>query len=253
MVECELMSGDEAKNDLVETLEHQQRFDSRLTAIDAIDQFDATFGVETNIPLENWEIEESTDYTLKHNSRYSPTPVRTIRRVLAEIPIPPENTAFVDFGSGKGRVLLAASELPFKRVIGVDYSSTLCATARDNIARYSSRRRQTLSIDVLCQDATLVPIPHDAGCFYFYEPFSAAVTEVVLHNIEESLRRQPREAAICLVGNALKSTVDARPFWTTLTTVTSPDHPYYDATIYVPQAVHHRRSALTPSPRRSDH
>lgn len=228
------MSTDEAKQDLLKAIEHQEMFDARLAALDAVDRFDATFGVETSSTLENWEVEEATDRSLQHNSRYSPTPVRTIRQVLATVPLNYENAAFIDFGSGKGRALLAAAEFPFKRIVGVDYSSQLCAIARVNIDRYRSATQRYRSIEVHCQDATDFTVPPDAGCFYFYEPFSAAVAETVLDNIESSLRGHPREAAVCLVGNSLNAVVETRSSWTRFgDPLSSPDDSYYDATIYV--------------------
>jgi len=36
-----------------------------------------------------------------------------------------EDFTFIDFGSAKGRALLLASEFPFKKIIGVDFSPKL--------------------------------------------------------------------------------------------------------------------------------
>jgi predicted RNA methylase len=41
--------------------------------------------------------------------------------------------SFVDFGSGKGRVLLVASHYPFREVVGVEFSPELQKIAEGNI------------------------------------------------------------------------------------------------------------------------
>ena len=42
--------------------------------------------------------------------------------------------SFVDYGSGKGRVLMLAAAYPFRRILGVEFSESLDRVARDNIA-----------------------------------------------------------------------------------------------------------------------
>ena len=41
---------------------------------------------------------------------------------------------FIDYGSGKGLIVLLASEYPFKRITGVELSPMLHATALQNLA-----------------------------------------------------------------------------------------------------------------------
>ena len=48
---------------------------------------------------------------------------------------------FLDLGAGKGRMLLAASRYPFRRVIGVELSDRLAAIARSNVAAFRLRAR----------------------------------------------------------------------------------------------------------------
>ena len=95
------MTSGDPRQKALDALEFQERFDSRLSAIDELERFDATFGVETSVPMEGWEMEEASDSTLANNSRYSPTPVRTIRQVIAASPYPHDRMSFVDFGCGK--------------------------------------------------------------------------------------------------------------------------------------------------------
>ena len=57
-----------------------------------------------------------------------------IRRPGADV----RDYTLVDFGSVEGRVLLIASEVPFRRVIGVEFSPDLHSVAAANIAKYGA-------------------------------------------------------------------------------------------------------------------
>ncbi|MFD5558625.1 class I SAM-dependent methyltransferase [Streptomyces sp. NPDC127068] len=222
-----------ARSSALDLLAMQQRFDIELAEIDDTEGFDALFGVETSRPVEPWEIREADDSTLVNNSRYSPTPVQTIRQVISAANVRYESMSFVDFGSGKGRVLLVAADYPFRRIIGVEFSAELCETARKNIGQYSEVSGSPQTFEVVCQDAREFDIPDDAGFFYFYEPFSTAVAERVIDNIEASLARAPRTAVLCFVASALVSVLAGRESWSQLgCTLASPDSEYFEARLY---------------------
>jgi hypothetical protein len=50
-----------------------------------------------------------------------------------------QDFTFIDLGSGKGRVLLMASDYPFKRIIGVEFMPELQRVAQENIRKYAER------------------------------------------------------------------------------------------------------------------
>jgi hypothetical protein len=54
---------------------------------------------------------------------YDPCPWSTLRRSLRLVSLRAEGFTFVDIGSGKGKVLLSTVVLPFKRIVGVEFSS----------------------------------------------------------------------------------------------------------------------------------
>ena len=227
------MPDNSARQSALNALELQQQFDATLAKVDEVEGFDALLGVETSRPVEPWEIREADDHTLANNSRYSPTPVRTIRQAIAAAAIDHREVSFVDLGCGKGRVLLVAAEYPFKQIIGVEFSSDLCETARRNITRCPKDSTAHGAIEVRCEDARDFEVPDDAGFFYFYEPFTVAVAEVVLDNIEDSLARCPRTAVLCFVGSALLPVLDGRDSWSQLgQTLDSPDDAYFETRLY---------------------
>jgi SAM-dependent methyltransferase len=103
--------------------------------------------------------------------------------------------AFLDYGSGKGRVLLHAARLPFGRVIGVDLDEEASAVARANAALAASKRRCE-RIEVLTADATVWQVPDDVMFIYMYNPFWGEVFDSMLDRVTDSLLRRPRPLKI---------------------------------------------------------
>jgi SAM-dependent methyltransferase len=155
----------------------------------AIHSFDARHGTDTSTfaDLDGLAIASENK---RHGERYQPSPVHSLRQVLRRLGIRHADFSFVDFGSGKGRTLLIAGELPFKRVIGVEFSAELHGRAEQNIARY--RRRTASEVTAVHADATRFDLPPGDLVLYFFNPFAHAVLQQVLANINAALRAQPR-------------------------------------------------------------
>jgi hypothetical protein len=114
---------------------------------------------------------------------YEATPTRVIRRALKSAVPNPEHCVFVDYGSGKGRVLLLASDYPFKRVVGVELSGLLHITAQHNIRVYHGGKHRCPDVSSVCCDAAQFELPDDDLVLYFYTPFQGSVFAKVLENI----------------------------------------------------------------------
>ena len=102
---------------------------------------------------------------------------------------------FVDFGSGKGRVVYQAARYPFSRVIGVEISEKLNAVARRNV---ESKRDKLLCprIELVTADAAEFEIPDDLTVAYFFHPFGGETFKQVIDNIVESVVRRPRRVRV---------------------------------------------------------
>src|ERR1700681_2802559 len=72
--------------------------------------YDRRYGVETE------ELVELSDLDLQGEDRvwYQPSEWRSVRRTLRRLDVDREDV-LLDFGSGKGRVLLIAAGFPFRR------------------------------------------------------------------------------------------------------------------------------------------
>lgn len=163
--------------------------------------FDVLHNVETSNPelLEKLTIVGSNR---EHGVLYEPTDMGIAREVLKALPVDAhERFTFVDYGSGKGRMLLLASRYPFRGVIGIEFSSELHQIAQKNLQRFFGWGL-TRCRNVVCHhaEATTFPIPAGPLITYFFNPFHAPVVEEVWQKLERSYDESPREIYIVAVS-----------------------------------------------------
>lgn len=120
-----------------------------------------------------------------------------VRRALRRLRVG-RGDVFVDFGSGLGRALLVAAELPFDRVVGVELSERMNELARRNLDR-ARRRSRAGSVELVTADALEYEIPDDLTVAYMYCPFYGDVFARVIERLLASVDRRPR--ALRLVYN----------------------------------------------------
>jgi len=152
--------------------------------------FDFRYGTDTVgfVQLKTLKIDSQH---VNEGSDYQPTRMRLVRRLLSALnPLP--GNAFVDFGCGKGRVLLLAAEYGFRRVTGVEFSTELCCIARDNISRYRSKKKLDADIRIVEGDAVEYEIQDDDNYIFMFNSFSAALVGKVIQNIQKSLVKKQR-------------------------------------------------------------
>ena len=98
----------------------------------------------------------------------------------------------MDIGSGKGRVLLIASQYGFRNVVGIEFSGELCAIARRNVDAYSRKAKPLSLIQVIESDATTYQFQAGDRVLFMYNPFDAFILAKVLDGIRRSLEASPR-------------------------------------------------------------
>jgi SAM-dependent methyltransferase len=158
--------------------------------------FDDTHGTDTAGSVQPEDLGIADDDTREHAIRYLPSPAKVTRWMLDNIGIDPAEFSFVDLGCGKGRVILIASERPFRRVMGVDISPELSAIARENVARFTPPSRRCQQVDVVNGDATTVDYPDSDILLHLYHPFEPEVLRKALANLEESWKAAPRRVVV---------------------------------------------------------
>jgi SAM-dependent methyltransferase len=128
--------------------------------------------------------------------RYQAIDPTSFVEAMREIAIPYADFTFIDFGSGKGRALLLASQFPFKKIIGIEYCEELNHIARRNLARCPQQPRQCDCIEIIRADAAEYPIPDQPLLLYFFNPFGQPVMRRVVDNVVASLQRSPRRVVV---------------------------------------------------------
>ena len=162
-------------------------------------QFDRKYGVDTSdvIPLKDLTIKSKN---IKDGNWYEPMSVKVFKHIMSYLTINFGEFEFIDFGSGKGRVLLLASEYGFKKIIGIEFAEELHRIATENVAIYERFTQRTINIETICMDAVEFPIPNVPVVIFFYSPFKAKVIEHVLSNVLLSLAMNPREIILIFYG-----------------------------------------------------
>jgi hypothetical protein len=166
---------------------------------DRIDQrFDQIHGVETHQSVKlsqlGFRLEDQRRY-----GDYSASPVRTVRVLLSSLPPDLNSFTFIDFGSGKGRALLVASEYRFRRIIGVEFSNELHQIAEANLRFYRGGRQRCLPLSSVCGRAEEFLPPAGDLVLYFYNPFEPEVMERVLQNVTAAWERTPRHINLLFI------------------------------------------------------
>jgi SAM-dependent methyltransferase len=101
----------------------------------------------------------------------------------------------IDFGCGKGRVLVVASFYGFNKIIGVDFAKELYEEAQKNITPLQKHFPQKI-FKVVNDDAATYQIEDDMNVFFFFNPFDEVVMLAVVKNILSSLKKNLREVYV---------------------------------------------------------
>jgi SAM-dependent methyltransferase len=134
---------------------------------------------------------------LRFAVRYQPSSVDEFRLLMDKLDIDHSEFTFVDYGSGKGRVLLLAAEYPFRKIVGVEFSESLDRIAHGNLRTLGDDQQR---VDTVVMDAAGFEPPRESLVLYFFNPFGPAVLRPVLEHVRESLALQPRSVYVVLTG-----------------------------------------------------
>jgi hypothetical protein len=122
---------------------------------------------------------------------YLPCGVDDILAILRAVPVGADD-AFVDLGSGLGRVVLLAHLVTGAPARGIELQAHLVQGARDAAAALGIGNR------VAFAHADAVAAELDGSVFFMYAPFNGAMLEKVIGRLEEVGRR--RRITVCTVG-----------------------------------------------------
>ena len=168
--------------------------------------FDILHGTDTGGRVGIEDIDASGPNVI-HGLDYEATSHHELRTLFARLHLRDAGGVFVDFGCGKGRVILLATTYPFERIVGVEFSQRMCETARSNVARYNPSASDR--VEILNEDASLYELRDDETVFFLFNPFEEAVMSKVLENIYRSLRRRNRPVLLIYSNPRCRSLIES--------------------------------------------
>ena len=151
---------------------------------------DRKYGIETTAILTPRELAVGGDLD-RYNIGYVGAQPSVVRKCLDLLPID-RNTAFVDLGCGKGRMIAVASEFPFGQIDGVEFSRRIFGVAEKNIATIKAKNSGA-SIRLILGDATVFPDPGtDTIVLFLYNSFDRPLVEKLIAHIESGVARRAK-------------------------------------------------------------
>lgn len=166
-------------------------------------------GTHHRIDPEEMDVDDEVS---DHSEPYLPSAYYSAKRAFSQIHIRFDNSSFVDYGCGLGRMLFFASQFPFRKIIGVEASESMIQQAKSGLSGYYRRKRKvTPEWAIEKTDARHFEVPNDASVFYFYDPFGPAVMNPVLDRITQSLTHSARRVFLIYLAPVQRHLFDERP------------------------------------------
>lgn len=162
--------------------------------------FDRTYGVDTSAEAQLTDLGVDAKAARAGNGVYRAVWTETFHKALAAVPISLEGATFVDYGCGKGKPLLMASEYPFAEIVGVEYARPLCDVAEKNLAAFRSTAQRCTKLRIVCGDARDFEPPRGPLVCFFFNPFEDDVWRAVLAKLAASWRAAPRPMHLVYVN-----------------------------------------------------
>jgi hypothetical protein len=174
--------------------------------------FDAEFGTETGGFIRAEELLDGRGRKSIYSTAYYATAPSLFLQALGRLEIDFARFTFVDLGAGKGRIIMLASNFPFRQVIGIEFARELVAVATQNISRYDPASRKCQDVECMLGDACDFVFPPGPLVIFMWNPFVGRVFDQVLANLENSLRSEPREVYLLYLKPDCAQRLDASPW-----------------------------------------
>ena len=104
--------------------------------------------------------------------------------------------------------MLAAAELGFTRVEGVELAENLCQIAEKNITSYKDATGLRTQIRIFEMNAAEYQVPDDSDFFFFNNPFGETIMQSAIDNILLSIDRKWREVVLLYINPEQRAVID---------------------------------------------
>jgi SAM-dependent methyltransferase len=158
-------------------------------------RFDRRLGIETNKRVSRQGLNGMPTELREHAGEYAPTNPALFRRTIRKSGIDPKGFTFIDLGCGKGRVIIAAAEYPFTKIIGVEADIALCRVAKQNLKRWREGRSDG-RLQIVHEDARTFKWPKGDLFVFMYSPFTGPVFQQVAERLAAAAGEPGRAVVI---------------------------------------------------------
>jgi hypothetical protein len=192
-----------------------------------IHPFDLAHNVDTSglVPAAHLVTGHPNDEHVTAYYGVAPSILRTLIARWRETPPPHpiHSYTFIDYGAGKGRAMLVASQFPFRVVVGIELNHSLASIAQSNLDHFIATHdtdptAPTLApTQLLHQDALTFELPTTPSVAFLFHPFEAPVLKALLRSIETQFAKQKSPTLDILYVNAeCRDILDRHPAFTRL-------------------------------------
>lgn len=165
--------------------------------------FDQRFGTDTAGEVALQEAGVSAAAAKAGNGVYRPLWRSEFEAALRLAPGPYDDFTFVDIGSGKGKAMLLASDLPFRRIVGIEYAKDLHDAAIRNLAIYRSETQRCHDIEAIHGDALELAMPEGPLVVLLFNSLDEALTRRFVARFEDQVA--DRAAPVYLIYANLRT------------------------------------------------
>lgn len=148
-----------------------------------------------SIQTESEEIDYKVDRMINHY--YSPTKYSVIEDLFIKYPFNNDDH-LIDFGCGKGRVLIMAAYHGCKYLTGYEIDTDRYNLLLNNIECFQNTYNNHSEILVFNISADKINIDDSANKFFFFNPFHLKIYMKVINEIGTSLKRKTRKVYLFL-------------------------------------------------------
>ena len=151
--------------------------------------FDARYGTDTAGKLAVAALQ------LPHDRRadavhYQASRDETLLAPLRALALDLRDWHFVDYGAGKGRMVMVAAESGFASATGVELSPVLCRIAERNFALFAAASPDVAAPSIVQADAAGFVPAGERLVAYLYNPFGAATLRALLERLASAPARE---------------------------------------------------------------
>jgi len=193
-----------------------------------IHPFDQAHGVDTSglVPSGHLATGHPNDAHITAYYAVAPSILRALIQHWRETipPHPIHSYTFTDIGCGKGRAVLIASELPFRKIVGIELNPAMAAIAQLNLRHWQQSHATDATApslapaEIVEQDALDYTFPRTPTLVFLFHPFEAPVLKALIRRIETQFAKRPGALDLIYVNAECAHLLDGHPAFTRLFT-----------------------------------